>query len=828
NGMKVSNPAYDQIKPKLVSNGEASAIAVWQDGRSGTNFDIYASRLPVFGAPVCAIPADSATQVSIQPLLKWLSVAGAGDYYFQLAADSLFFSIVREGTANDTLAQITATLNNARTYYWRVKGIGGEYSARSSFTTVTPVIPILNFPVLNATVYTLTPELHWNITVAPAGIKFDVYLSTDSLFASGYTTTLYADSAMQITLATLLPTTHYYWKVRSKTASGEILSYSERADFTTFGTLVVPNPSWPTGGATVYSNNPTLYWYMSAPAYTYTFQVRYKPTASGVWSAPVSAGSDMNVQIHGLTAGTSYDWQVQSFNGTSYSDWSATHSFVTYNSAPGTPPQPMLSYPTGGVTSYTFSPILYWYISASSAGMDFTVNLSKNSDFSAPVQIFTSVTNLYQQLNNLDPGTMYYWRVQSYNGSSYSSWSAVDSFYTFNLSGNLTPVLTYPLGGTTVYSATPALYWYTLGGGAGTQYEIQYALDTPSFTGSIYSAVPSCTLPTLEYGGKYYWRVRAAQGATTSSWSGVDSFEVTGKAGSLTPILTWPVGGALSSNSPKLYWYVNSAVPGMSFSVEYADNEAFTSPVTVVTTDYFTTLSGLSAGVTYSWRVRTWNGSHFSPYSSPAMFVTTAGTEPARPMCGSPVNGVVIGTNAPMLSWFHPVASGSLTYELQYAATPDFTNPVTIPAISNNRYTTGSLAYSMPVFWRVRSKTAAGVYSAYSEPERFVPVRPTAISDGGNNPFDFVLTQNYPNPFNPGTIISYQVPGNKSPQAALQQVTLTIYDILGREVTTLINTMQQPGEYRVYFNASSLPSGVYIYKLQAGTMRQVKKMVLQK
>ena len=88
-------------------------------------------------------------------------------------------------------------------------------------------------------------------------------------------------------------------------------------------------------------------------------------------------------------------------------------------------------------------------------------------------------------------------------------------------------------------------------------------------------------------------------------------------------------------------------------------------------------------------------------------------------------------------------------------------------------------------------------------------------------PNNFSLNQNYPNPFNPTTTISYQL-------SAISRVTLKIYDILGREVTTLVNEEQPAGNYKINFDASRLASGVYFYRIVAGDFIQTKKMVLLK
>lgn len=92
-------------------------------------------------------------------------------------------------------------------------------------------------------------------------------------------------------------------------------------------------------------------------------------------------------------------------------------------------------------------------------------------------------------------------------------------------------------------------------------------------------------------------------------------------------------------------------------------------------------------------------------------------------------------------------------------------------------------------------------------------------------PSHFALDQNYPNPFNPSTIIKYQLP----PTAVGDNyVTLRIYNMLGQEVMTLVDGMQMAGYKSVEFNADNLPSGIYTYRLTAGTTTDVKKMMILK
>jgi len=88
-------------------------------------------------------------------------------------------------------------------------------------------------------------------------------------------------------------------------------------------------------------------------------------------------------------------------------------------------------------------------------------------------------------------------------------------------------------------------------------------------------------------------------------------------------------------------------------------------------------------------------------------------------------------------------------------------------------------------------------------------------------PDKFLLGQNYPNPFNPSTVISFAIPTQAF-------VTVKVYDILGREVKTLMNEIKPVGYYEINFNASDLPSGTYIYEIRAGNFVETKKMILLK
>jgi len=106
----------------------------------------------------------------------------------------------------------------------------------------------------------------------------------------------------------------------------------------------------------------------------------------------------------------------------------------------------------------------------------------------------------------------------------------------------------------------------------------------------------------------------------------------------------------------------------------------------------------------------------------------------------------------------------------------------------------------------------------------------TSVVKNNQLPSAFSLEQNYPNPFNPSTTISFSIPSSPLPpgEGSGVRATLTVFDLLGREVATLINEHLDPGSYSVTWNAQNSPSGIYFYRLHSGDFTQTKRMLLLK
>jgi hypothetical protein len=130
-------------------------------------------------------------------------------------------------------------------------------------------------------------------------------------------------------------------------------------------------------------------------------------------------------------------------------------------------------------------------------------------------------------------------------------------------------------------------------------------------------------------------------------------------------------------------------------------------------------------------------------------------------------------------------------------------------------------------YYKICAKDTQNLYSVFSNEVSIDGYKIYKISTTPENeiqsivPEEFLLSQNYPNPFNPTTRISFTL-------SEAGFVTLKVYDILGREVTTLFSKVMSAGKYEVDFDASQLPSGTYIYSINAGKQQISKKMLLIK
>ena len=157
----------------------------------------------------------------------------------------------------------------------------------------------------------------------------------------------------------------------------------------------------------------------------------------------------------------------------------------------------------------------------------------------------------------------------------------------------------------------------------------------------------------------------------------------------------------------------------------------------------------------------------------------------------------------------------------------------TVYAGSATRWSDASIFYdtsgAVHVLFRARVRDTQGKYSTWSKVFYTATATPSGVSNresqGGTQ---YELEDNYPNPFNPATTIGFTVPASQAGSQGSEFVSLKVYDVLGREVRTLVDAEVKAGKYERAFDAAGLAGGVYLYRLHAGDFVATKKLLLLK
>ena len=229
-------------------------------------------------------------------------------------------------------------------------------------------------------------------------------------------------------------------------------------------------------------------------------------------------------------------------------------------------------------------------------------------------------------------------------------------------------------------------------------------------------------------------------------------------------------------------------------------------------------LSGLTPNTIYFFRIA---GRDTGEVARGPIYSFTTATNPAQsgPTLLLPADTARNVSLTPTLSW--SAVAGASFYEIQVSQSYGFTTFVYDDTTSGLSQTVGPLNRDSKYYWRVRAITGSD-FGPFSTIRIFDTTPITAVGRlDGETPVEYALAQNYPNPFNPTTAISYQL-------SAISFVTLKVFDILGTEIANLVNDVRSAGTYTVQWDASSFPSGTYVYRLQAGSFIETRKMILLK
>jgi hypothetical protein len=191
------------------------------------------------------------------------------------------------------------------------------------------------------------------------------------------------------------------------------------------------------------------------------------------------------------------------------------------------------------------------------------------------------------------------------------------------------------------------------------------------------------------------------------------------------------------------------------------------------------------------------------------------------------------GQSVQFLEWLSSVPRDSMTIIRLELSTTGASGPWTL--IADSLPNNGRFQWRVPAsinsnncYVRYTVRTPHGTTASATTPRPFTVAGTTPVTHQHAEVREFQLYQNYPNPFNPTTTIKFQIPSSKLGFGIwnLEFVSMKVFDVLGREVATLVNEVKPPGEYSVAFDGSNLPSGVYYYRLSSGNFTKTRRMIL--
>ena len=493
--------------------------------------------------------------------------------------------------------------------------------------------------------------------------------------------------------------------------------WHDPSDFvTSHGELLdPPNLISPPNGASCAFTQPTFQWSSVSGANRYWLLVATTPSAlptdpyadscpGCVLEAYTSSTS--YTPSSPLQSGTTYYWEVQGFNNSTWpiqqGQYSETWSFATLS----TPSAPSLSSPSNGSSTCDTTPTFSW--GSVSGATSYRIQVDDSSSFSSPAINTTTSSSNYTPGSALSPGT-YYWRVQASNSCGDGSWSSTWSFTI--LSTPSAPSLSSPSNGSSTCDTTPTFSWGSVSGA--TSYRIQVD-DSSSFSSPAINTTTSSSNYTPGSAlspGTYYWRVQASNSCGDGSWSSTWSFTILSTPSA--PSLSSPSNGSSTSDTtPDFDW--SSVSEATSYRIQVDNNSNFSSPEidTTVLSSNYTPGSALSPDI-YYWRVQASNSCGTGPWSSVVWELTieTDCPQPPAPSLTSPSNSSNTNNDTPTFDW--DAATDSDEYQIQVDNNSDFSSSEIDETTTSTDYTPASGLSDGTYYWHVRGHNTSGGCDVY-------------------------------------------------------------------------------------------------------------------
>ncbi len=356
---------------------------------------------------------------------------------------------------------------------------------------------------------------------------------------------------------------------------------------------------------------------------------------------------------------------------------------------------------------------------------------------------------------------------------------------------------------------------------AASSYQVQVATDA-GFSSVVFDTTVSGTSVTthpLANLQKHYWRVRAHNAAGDGPFSSTWNF-TTFTATPAAAVLASPPNNATNQSTQTITFQWHPLDITDFYRFQLSSDSTFgggflKNDSSLV--DTFRVVSLLAENTQYYWRVNGRNSGGNGPFS-PVWTFRTFAPIPSQVTIISPQNQALISADSVTCVW-NTTQPEAAQYWHEIAFDSLFVFKMVDSTITDTTTVVRQLQNNQTYYWRVRAGSAGG-WGQYSDTRSFT-ISITDVKNHPGIPSDFSLSQNYPNPFNPSTRIEFAVPRESA-------VTLEVFDVLGEKIATLVQDTRPAGYYTVQWNAGRVGSGIYMYRLTAGTVSIIRKMLVVK
>ncbi len=528
---------------------------------------------------------------------NWVAATGANNYYMDVSTSNTFSPLVT-GYSNISVGNVTSYVVNTNlatgtTYYYRVRASNGSGTTFSSGTISLTTVPP-NPVATSATSPTQTTfTANWNTSLSATSYRLDV--STDNTFASGVVVSDLTVAGLTSNVTGLTPGTTYHYRVRAVNGSG-----TSGNSNTTSITIVPPNPVSTNGSAPTASSF-TANWNAALGATSYSLDY----STNSNLSSPITINniSVTNASIAGLSANTTYYYQVRASNSSGTSSNSNISSQLTLTLAPVANAASAIS-PSGFTANWA----------TTTGANSYRLDVASDNSFTTPVSGFSDLTvnTTSSGVTGLTAGNTYYYRVRAVNAAGPSANSNTISQITISPA----PVAIDP---TFITTSSFTANWQAANGAASYRLDVSPDNFSTFVTGfnDLSVTFTSTSVTGLSEGITYQYRVRAVNVGGTSANS--NSIAVV----TVPPVPTAAAATSISTSGFTANW---SLVSGATEYLLDISSDNFSSYLTGYINKSLATnselVTGLQPNTTYQYRVRAKSSSGTSANSATISVLT--------------------------------------------------------------------------------------------------------------------------------------------------------------------------------------------------------------